>query len=127
MADLTKAIFKTEIVEIGKDAYEMLKNNVLVLFGDDAPELLKDICFMHTSKELRENIIAGDCVEIGSELYNIACVGNVACTTLSSMGHCSLIFGEVKASEVLPGSIYLKERNIPKVEVGTCLKVIRYN
>ncbi|MDF2882645.1 MAG: sorbitol transporter subunit [Clostridiaceae bacterium] len=127
MTDLAKIIFKTQIVEIGKDAYEMLENNVLVLFEQDAPELLKDICFMHTSKELRENIIAGDCIEIGSELYNVACVGNVACTTLSSMGHCSLIFGEVKASEVLPGSVYLKERKVPTVGVGTCLKVIRYN
>lgn len=125
MIGLDKTIFETRITEIGKDAYEMLSNNVLVLFGNDAPDLLKDICFMHTSKELKENIIAGDCIEIGSEVYNIVCVGKVACTTLSSMGHCSLIFGEVAGSEVLPGSVYLKERKIPEVEVGTCIRIIR--
>lgn len=124
---MARTIFKTQITEIGKDAYEMLSNNVLVLFGDDAPDLLKDICFMHTSKELKENIIAGDCIKIDNQLYNIACVGNVACTTLSSMGHCSLIFGQVEDSEVLPGSVYLKETKIPKVEVGTCIRVIRQN
>lgn len=125
MIGLPETIFETQITEIGKDAYEMLSNNVLVLFGNDAPDLLKDICFMHTSKELQGDIIAGDCIEIGSELYNIVCVGKVACTTLSSMGHCSLIFGEVEDSEILPGSVYLKERKTPKVEVGTCIRVIR--
>lgn len=109
-------------MEIGKDAQAMLKNNILILFGMDAPEILRDVCFMHNSKNLIEEISPGDEVKIDGQIYTAGHVGNVACNTLSTIGHCTFVFG-LNKKQFLPGTIYLNEIEIPEIKLGTIIKI----
>ena len=119
---MKKIIFDTKIVEIGKDAQSMLNNNLLILFGTDAPEILRDVCFMHNNKDLIGKISARDEVEIDDQIYTVGYVGNVACITLSTIGHCTFAFG-LNKKQFLPGTIYLNEIEIPEIKLGTIIKI----
>lgn len=119
-------IFETQVVEIGKDALKLLdENEFLVLFGLEAPEILKDICFIHNKKTVYGIIEEGDKVEIANNIYKILKVGNMACQNLIDIGHCTLNFAGITEDELLPGSIYLQADDKPVLEVGTKIKICK--
>lgn len=123
--ELKEVIFSTTVTKIGKDADALLQaNQMLILFGDDAPEILQDVCFMHSSKNVVRNIQAGDTVKIEDRCYPVLRVGSVACETLRSLGHCTLHFVPEDDSEILEGTIYLRGEALPVVQEGTKIEVL---
>lgn len=49
-----KAIFQTEIIELGEQVDAFFEEGMFVLFGDNVPDTLKDFC-LHRSEEGRRN------------------------------------------------------------------------
>ena len=120
-----KKIFSTKITKIGKDADALLQaNQMLILFGDDAPEILQDVWFMHSSKQVERDIQPGDTLKIGDLNYPILRVGSVACETLRTLGHCTFHFVTADEAEILEGTIYIKGDKLPPIKTDTKIEII---
>ncbi len=50
-----KAIFQTEIIELGEQVDAFFEEGMFVLFGDNVPDTLKDFLSFHRSEEGRRN------------------------------------------------------------------------
>ena len=101
--------FKVTITGHGPEALGFIEdegNPFFILFNDDAPDGLSDICVLHTKSEIYEDPEIGDTLKIGSKEFIITAVGYEALHTLKELGHCTLNF--TGASEAaLPGCLML--------------------
>lgn len=116
-------IYENKIKAIGADADEFKTDGMIILFGEGAPDELKDSCYIVEVMPLQGTIEAGHIMKIGSEEFKITAVGEEAPVTLNGLGHCTLNFsGQTEAD--LPGSIYLEEKPVPEISLGTAIQII---
>ncbi|WP_081791776.1 PTS glucitol/sorbitol transporter subunit IIA [Sporolactobacillus terrae] len=117
-------IYQTTIKSIGKSAKEFLKENMLVLFGDEAPAGLKDYCFGIEVRPIQGEIKVGQQVAIDTDVFKITAVGNLVQKNLVDLGHITMRFdGSSKAD--LAGTLYLQAKPIPAMSVGSTIKIER--
>lgn len=96
---------------------------MFILFGDNAPDTLKDYCYKIDVNPIQQEIKAGQKAVIDGKEYNITAVGDVVMQNLGNLGHVTFSFtGETEAE--LPGTIYLEEATVPKLEVGSTIQII---
>ncbi|MBF0715583.1 PTS glucitol/sorbitol transporter subunit IIA [Gemelliphila palaticanis] len=96
-------------------------NSMLITFGDDAPDSLKDYCYSIDIKNTNNSIESGQFLYIDNEKFEILLVGNIAERNLTTLGHVTINFtGE---SEVLPGAIVVENKPCPKIELGTVIRI----
>ena len=96
---------------------------MFILFGDNAPDTLKDYCYTIDVNPIQQEIKAGQKAVIDGKEYNITAVGDVVMQNLGNLGHVTFSFtGETEAE--LPGTIYLEEATVPKLEVGSTTQII---
>ena len=96
---------------------------MFILFGDNAPDTLKDYCYTIDVNPIQQEIKAGQKAVIDGKEYNITAVGDVVMQNLGNLGHVTFSFtGETEAE--LPGTIYLEEATVPKLEVGRTIQII---
>ncbi len=96
---------------------------MFILFGDNAPDTLKDYCYTIDVNPIQQEIKAGQKAVIDGKEYNITAVGDVVMQNLGNLGHVTFSFtGEAEAE--LPGTIYLEEATVPKLEVGSTIQII---
>ena len=96
---------------------------MFILFGDNAPDTLKDFCYTIDVNPIQQEIKAGQKAVIDGKEYNITAVGDVVMQNLGNLGHVTFSFtGETEAE--LPGTIYLEEATVPKLEVGSTIQII---
>lgn len=108
----------TIVTFIGNKAYDLLQNNMIILFNDNAPPELKSYCVLHNDSNLLEKIKIGDKLHIDNYLYTVTAVGNVANENLKNLGHIVLVFDGSLTSQ-LPGYIHLKPKLNNKIDVNT--------
>lgn len=110
-------MYKTKIVEIGSIVEDFEEECLLVLFGPEIPQELKDICVIHESAEVPKNVIkAGGHLKIGDQVYIITEVGSEANQNFEELGHVSIYFRDGK-NEVLPGAIVVQPQVFPKLKI----------
>ncbi|RMC46092.1 PTS sorbitol transporter subunit IIA [Lactobacillus sp. ESL0230] len=113
-----KPVFKTIVKEIGKEAQQFKSINMLIFFGEQAPNELRDSCFIIADHNLASKIKEGMTLKIGAIDYQITAVGDEVNANLQNLGHIAVKFtGEKKAE--LPGSLYVEKKAFPKIEIGT--------
>lgn len=96
---------------------------MFILFGDNVPDTLKDYCYTIDVNPIQQEIKAGQKAVIDGKEYNITAVGDVVMQNLGNLGHVTFSFtGETEAE--LPGTIYLEEATVPKLEVGSTIQII---
>lgn len=111
-------IYKNKIKNIGSEVAAFEGEPMFILFGDNAPDTLKDFCYTVDVQPVNETIEVGHKVEIDGSEYKITAVGNIAQQNLASLGHVTIVFdGSTEAS--LPGSIYVESLEVPKLSIGT--------
>ena len=115
-------MYQSEIVGIGILALDFLQENLLILFGKNAPMELAEISVLHQHFALEGTIEAGDRLCIGENSYTICQVGEEVNHTFASMGHCTLRFGKDEGP-TLPGTVVLKETNLPIIEIGMQIQI----
>lgn len=118
-----KTIYKNEIKSIGSMASTFLEEKMLILFGDQAPQDLKDFCFNIDVLNAYEEIKSGQKLYIGNQKFEITSVGNVVQRNLTTLGHITLRF-DGSTTPGLPGTLYLEDKDIPFIELGTELKIV---
>ncbi|RVU71382.1 MULTISPECIES: PTS glucitol/sorbitol transporter subunit IIA [Lactobacillus] len=115
-------VYETEVVDIGSDAQEFKEVNMLIFFGDEAPDALRSSCFIIKVNNLEQDIEVGQTLQIGDDKYKITAVGNEANRNLKNLGHVAVKFTGDKVAE-MPGSLYVEEGEFPKIEVGTKVQI----
>ncbi|GFZ32376.1 PTS sorbose transporter subunit IIB [Clostridium zeae] len=119
-----KVIYRTRIEDVGKKAQEFLKANMFITFKEDAPEDLKEYCFIHYENNLIDEIKPEDMLYLNDIGYKIKAVGELVNTNLNELGHITYNFlGEAEAK--VGGTLYLEKKEIAPIGVGTIIKIIR--
>lgn len=117
-------IYETTIIGSGSLASAIAEENMIILFGDNAPDELKDYCVLIEIKDLNGNIQAGDVVSIGDNQYAVTSVGNVVDQNLGSLGHITLNFNGATEAE-MAGTLHLEQAEVPAVEAGMKITITR--
>jgi len=116
-------IYKNKIKSIGCAVESFEDEEMFILFGDNAPDTLKDFCYCIDVEPVNEDIKEGQIFIIDKNEYKITAVGNIAQQNLVNLGHITIVFdGANEAS--LPGSIYVEKKDIPKLSIGSEISII---
>lgn len=113
-------IYENKVKNLG-DLVSAFGDEMAILFGDNAPDTLKDFCYTIDVKKVEGVIEEGDTIIIGSERFKILAVGNVAQKNLEELGHLTINFSGEK--DVLPGAIVVEMKPCPKIQVGTEIRI----
>lgn len=115
-------IYENEIIGKGNSVSEF-GNEMFILFGDSAPDTLKDYCYTIEPKKVNGEIKEGDILELDGSKFEILAVGNVAQKNFEDLGHLTVNFSESgDADEVLPGAIVVKGKN-NGIDIGTVIRI----
>lgn len=106
------------IEHIGEQALDALKDRMMILFGLNAPQEVKDYCFViRNYSHLNSSINLDSTLLIGDHAYIITAVGDVANHNLATLGHVTLKFdGSIQPE--LPGTIHLLGPTLSKIQCG---------
>lgn len=118
-----KVIYENTVRALGQCVKEFQDSNMFILFGDSAPEELKDYCYSISVNPVNGTIAAGQILKIDDNEYKITAVGEEAPVTLAGLGHCTVNFSGATQVE-LPGTIYVESKPMPDIQVGTIIQVI---
>ncbi len=110
--------YQVAITGVGDEALEFLgeAGNFIIIFNDDAPPELAEICVLHDKAELLADPEVGDTVTICGSAFEITAVGWEALNTLRELGHCTLSFNGAAEVE-RPGIIELKGAPVTKEQL----------
>jgi len=117
-----KIIYENTVTNIGNSADEF-GNEMIIFFGDNAPEELRDYCYSLELKDVNGNIEVGDYVDIGGVKAKILAVGDEAQDNLEGLAHLTVnLSGNVE--DLLPGAVITENVEIPEINVGTEFKIL---
>ncbi|MDN5351871.1 MAG: glucitol/sorbitol system component, partial [Clostridiales bacterium] len=111
-----------EIIAFGPLVEELLENDMMIIFNENAPAELAEISVLHTMGNLKAPIEKGDVLTIGEHVYRVTCVGEEANKTLDELGHCTLKFDGADEPD-LPGTICLGGAGVPEAKIGDIITI----
>jgi PTS system glucitol/sorbitol-specific IIA component len=120
---MSKAIFQTEVIELGDQVEAFFDEGMFVLFGENVPDTLKDFCHFIDEKKVDGTIKAGDMLVIDGTKFQITAVGNIAQSNLEALGHLTVIFSGAREAG-LPGSICVEAKPLAKLIVGSKISIV---
>lgn len=118
-----KTIYENKVKSIGSLADSFLEEKMLILFGTEAPQDLKDFCYNIDVVNADGEIKVGQNFYINDEKFAITSVGHIVQQNLTTLGHITLRF-DGSATPELPGTLYLENKEIPSIELGAELKIV---
>ncbi len=116
-------IYNNQVKGMGDCVTEFEDSGMFILFGDDAPDTLKDYCYSIDVNPIEQEIQPGQKAVIDKKEYKITAVGDVVMQNLGNLGHVTFSFtGETEAE--LPGTIYLEKSDVPKLTIGSTIQIV---
>lgn len=110
-------IYENEVKAKG-DLVGEFGDGMFILFGDNAPDMLKDYCYSIDVLPIKNKIEVGQYIVVAGEKFKILGVGDVAEKNLVELGHLTVHFsGDLES--LLPGAIVVEEASCPAINVGT--------
>ena len=118
-----KKIFEAKVIQVGPEAQNMIQAaNMLILFGEEAPEDLAEYCFKIDNKDLLGSIQKGGKLVVDSEEYLITAVGNVVEKNLTGLGHITISF-DASEEGSLPGTLHVAAEKEVVIVQGTTIQI----
>ena len=118
-----KKIFEAKVIQVGPEAQNMIQDaNMLILFGEEAPEYLAEYCFKIDNKDLLGSIQKGGKLVVDSEEYLITAVGNVVEKNLTGLGHITISF-DASEEGSLPGTLHVAAEKEVVIVQGTTIQI----
>ena len=112
-------IYRTTVTEVGPEASSFIAQGMLVTFGEEAPDALREFCFLvDASARTTADLQAGQVLVLDGEQYPITAVGSVARQNLDNLGHVTVIVDGQK-SAYMRGAIHVEGEEVPRLEVGS--------
>ena len=99
-------IYENKVKELGKDIMMMNGGDFIIIFGDSAPAELRDYCYSVDVNPINGEIKAGQTLKIDENEYKI-----------------TIRFNGMTEAE-LPGTLYVEEKPVPEIKVGTTIQII---
>ena len=118
-----KIIYENKVKDMGECAEEFRSENMIVIFGDNAPPEIKDYCYWVDVAPINGTIAPGQYLKVDGQSYRITAVGSEAPVTLAGLGHCTVNFSGQTEVEMI-GTIYVENKPMPDVTVGTVIQII---
>jgi PTS system glucitol/sorbitol-specific IIA component len=115
-------IYQTTVKGMGADVNAFAGEGIFVSFGNQAPETLKDFCYIVDLNPVEGEIKPGCKLVIDGEEHEIVQVGDVAQENLHNLGHVTYSFNG--SGECLPGSICVEKSELPQLKVGSTIKIV---
>ncbi len=115
-------IYENKIKGVGDLASAFAEEKTIILFGDSAPDTLKDYCYSIDVKKADAVIEPGQILEIDGKSYRILVVGDVMQKNLEALGHISIQFSG--ANDGLPGTMVVEEAEVPVLQIGSVVRVL---
>lgn len=116
-------IFKTQVKAIGPEAESLKDAQMVILFGENAPELLADFCYTIEVNATSGAIEVGQTIVFDGTSYDVTAVGNVVQKNLELLGHISIKFDGAREAE-LPGTLYVEEKTLPEIQVDSVIEIL---
>ena len=120
---ITMIKYEARITEIGPLVSEFTDAGVLVFFGADAPDELREFAIIHDGQTLAQDVEPGDLIQLDQDTYHVLAVGEIANKNLASLGHFIVKFNGQDAPE-MPGDICAEARPLPALQVGMRLRIM---
>ncbi len=118
---MSDALWTSQVVNVGRDAGEMLEAGVLILFADPCPDALAEVSVVHSgAKAPTGPIEVGDQFRIGDQGYTVDEVGQRVQTNLHELGHV-VIYVNQPEQELLPGAIKATGPALSRPPIGSVL------
>ena len=118
-----KKIFEAKVIQVGPEAQNLIQDaNMLILFGEEAPEDLAEYCFKIDNKDLLGSIQKGGKLVVDSEEYLITAVGNVVEKNLTGLGHITISF-DASEEGSLPGTLHVAAEKEVVIVQGTTIQI----
>jgi len=114
--------YEATVTHIGPLTHEFVEAGILVLFGESAPEELREFAILHDGRTLHAPLAPGDSLHVAAETFRLLAVGEVANNNLSQLGHLVVKFNGQTTPE-MPGDVCVEARPLPTMEVGVRLKI----
>lgn len=116
--------YETTVKSIGPVVQEFIEAGILVFFGMNAPEELRELAILHEHTILHQDVVTGDILVINEQEFPVLCVGDVANENLSNLGHFVVKFNGLTEPE-MPGDISVPaDAQMPPVTPGTIVKFV---
>lgn len=115
-------IYENAIKGVGELASAFAEEKTIILFGDSAPDTLKDYCYSIDVKKADRVIEPGQMLEIDGKTYKILVVGDVMQKNLEALGHISIQFSG--AVDGLPGTMVVEEAEVPVMQIGSVVRIL---
>lgn len=123
MVKTERVVFSTQVLEIGAEVNDFKTINMAILFGNEAPDVLRSSCFIINVEPISDQIETGMKIRFDNQEYIITSVGNEVQHNLGRLGHTTISFtGKTEAK--LPGTIYVSEKDYPVIKVGTKIQIV---
>ncbi|MEE8602818.1 PTS glucitol/sorbitol transporter subunit IIA [Euzebya tangerina] len=110
----------TTVTGVGEMAPEFFAADIVVLFGEDAPEELLDVAVVHAPNAPVSSIQVGDTITISGAVetrLEVLAVGDVVNENLANLGHLVMkCNGEGDAA--LPGDLCCTKAEVPVIKAG---------
>lgn len=116
-------IYENEIKGMGDMVEAFIGEGMFILFGDNAPDTLKDFCYTIQVKNAEGTIAIGQTLEIDGVSYKIVGVGDVVQKNLEALGHITVSFSG-DAANGLPGSLVVEKAEVPSLKVGSIIRIL---
>lgn len=109
------------IVEIGSEVEGFLSSRLLVLFGESAPQELREISVIHKVSTMVEGslLLPGRELVLNETGLEVVEVGSMAEKNLRTLGHVVL----ASEGELLPGQVRVKGKWPEHLDVGDRIEI----
>lgn len=118
---MNEVIYQNKVKNMGQNV-AAFGGEMIILFGDTAPDTLKDFCYTIDVVATKAPIEKGQILMIDDNEYSILAVGDIAEQNLTALGHLTVNFsGDVSA--LLPGAIIVEKKENPGLTIGTEISI----
>ena len=126
--------YRAVVQEIGPMVAEFLPHNILIFFGQSAPEELREVAVVHDGTQLATPLVPGDLLhfvlssvspneEQKNIWYRVTAVGDAASNNLAELGHVVMHFDGATEAE-LPGAVSVEPSTMPSPIVGMTFELL---
>lgn len=117
-----KTIYNNKIINAGKSV-ETFGKEMIILFGDNAPDTLKDYCYSIPIVQTTGTIKPGQFFVIDGVKFEILHVGELAEKNLNGLGHLTVNFTAEKDAS-LPGAIIVEKKVHAPIKIGSVIEIL---
>lgn len=117
-------VYENVVKGIGSQVGAFGDEELIILFGEDAPDTLKEYCHIIEVKPTVHKIEVGQTLQLGDNSYEITAVGDVVEKNLVELGHITIVF-DGSQEAILPGTLYVKGDTLPHLMAGSSICITK--